>query len=94
LVKLWNLITKLLWAYFVANPYVSKLRQNTYLPLASGFYMPCAREEPRWVAFKYECLDDYYTLCGLIGHKRVCPAPQKLIHPKALVSTIKAWRVV
>jgi hypothetical protein len=92
--KIMELDNKTPLGLFVANPYVSKLRQNTYLPLASGFYMPCAREEPRWVAFKYERLDDYYTLCGLIGHKRVCPAPQKLIHPKALVSTIKAWRAV
>ena len=41
--------------------------------------MPCVGEEPRWIAFKYERLDDYCTLCGLIGHKKgVCPAPQNV----------------
>ena len=35
--------------------------------------------EPHWIAFKYGRLNDYCTLCGLIGYnKGVCPPPQKL----------------
>jgi hypothetical protein len=60
-----------------------KIEINTSLPLAQGFNMPCSGTEPRWIAFKYERLDDYCTLCGLIGHKKgVCHAPQKLIPPE------------
>lgn len=45
--------------------------------------MSCSGTEPRWIAFKYERLDDYCISCGLIGHKKgVCPVPQKLIPPK------------
>ena len=55
-----------------------KIEINTLLALE--FNMPCAGMEPRWIAFKYERLDDYCTLCGLLDHKKgVCPAPKKLI---------------
>ena len=57
-----------------------KIEISTSKPLASGFYMPCVGEEPHWIAFKYERLDDYCIACGLIGHEKgVCPAPQQLI---------------
>ena len=54
-----------------------KIEINTFLPLALGFNMSCSGTEPSWIAFKYKGLDDYCTLCGLIGHKKgVCPTPQ------------------
>lgn len=57
-----------------------KVEINTSLPLAPGFHIPRPGMEPRWVEFKYEHLDDYCTLCSLIGHKKnVCPAPHILI---------------
>lgn len=59
-----------------------KVEINTSMPLAPGFYIPRPGMKPHWIAFKYECLDDYCVLCGLIGHKKgVCPASQKLISP-------------
>jgi hypothetical protein len=45
-----------------------KIEINISLPLALRFYMPCDGSKPRWIAFKYEHLDDYCTSCGLIGH--------------------------
>jgi hypothetical protein len=60
-----------------------KVEINTSLPLAPRFNIPCPGMKPRWVEFKYERLDDYYILCGLIGHKKnVCPTPQILIPPE------------
>jgi hypothetical protein len=38
-----------------------KIEINTSLPLASGFYMPYARSEPCWIAFKYKRLYKYCT---------------------------------
>jgi hypothetical protein len=56
---------------------------NTSLPLAPIFNIPRPSVKPRLVKFKYERLDDYCTLCGLIGHKKnACPTPQILIAPK------------
>ena len=59
-----------------------KIEIDTSKPLAPGFYMSCDGEEQKWIAFKYERLDEYCTDCGLIGHvKRFCPTPQILIPP-------------
>jgi hypothetical protein len=59
-----------------------RINVNTSKPLASGFYLDRPNMAPHWIAFKYERLDDYCVLCGLIGHKRgQCPAPQILDPP-------------
>jgi hypothetical protein len=68
-----------------------KIEINTSKPLASRFYVPCAGEESRWIAFKYERLDEYCTGCGLIGHNnRVCPTPQQLIPPDKYSRPLRA----
>jgi hypothetical protein len=36
-----------------------RIKINTSKPLAPGFYMSCTGEEPHWIAFKYERLDEY-----------------------------------
>jgi hypothetical protein len=61
----------------ISRPFIRlKIEINTSLPLASGFFMPCEGSKPRWIAFKYEHLDEYCSTCGLIGHiKKFCSAP-------------------
>ena len=36
-----------------------KVDVDTSKPLALGFYIPRPDMKPHWIAFKYECLDDY-----------------------------------
>lgn len=42
---------------------------DTNLPLLSGFLLPRYGHPSIWVKFLYERLDDYCTMCGLIGHR-------------------------
>jgi hypothetical protein len=49
---------------------------NTALPLNPGFNLPHPGKECLWINFCYERLGDHYTICGLIGHKRLnCLGP-------------------
>jgi hypothetical protein len=61
----------------ISRPFLRmKINLNTSLPLASGFFMPCAGSKPRWIGFQYEHLDEYCSSCGLIGHiQKFCSAP-------------------
>lgn len=59
-----------------------KVEINTSFLLALGFNIPCPGLDPKWVEFRYECLNDYCTLRGLIGHKKKsCSSPQILSPP-------------
>jgi hypothetical protein len=68
-----------------------KIEINTSLPLASGFHMPSAGAKLRWISFQYERLDEYYTSCGLIGHKTTLyPAPIQLDPPEKYEKPLRA----
>jgi hypothetical protein len=69
-----------------------KIEIDTSLPLASGFDMSCeGEEEPRWIAFLYERLDEYCSYCGLIGHKSgYCPSPAPSTLPAKYKRSLKA----
>jgi hypothetical protein len=55
---------------------------NTSKPLVPGYYLKRPGLDDHWIAFKYERLDDYCVVCGLIGHKKgSCPAPPSLVPP-------------
>jgi hypothetical protein len=76
----------------ISRPFLRfKIDINTSLPLASGFYMPCEGTKPRWIAFKYEHLDEYCSSCGLIGHvKKFCPVPPEKATPEKYKWSLRA----
>ena len=76
----------------ISRPFIRfKIELNTSLPLASGFFMLCEGTKPRWIAFKYERLDEYCSSCGLIGHvKKFCTAPPEQVTPDKYKKSLRA----
>lgn len=63
------------WAHLLATPTSSCGAQHKSPISAKFLYFPTGKD-PLWVNFKYECLANYCTLCGLIEHKKFsCPTP-------------------
>jgi hypothetical protein len=64
---------------------------NTDLPLVWGFLIPRPDKDPLWVSFKYERLEDYCSLCGLIGHRNFnCPTANSVIPMENFGMSLKA----
>jgi hypothetical protein len=76
----------------ISRPFLRmKIELNTSFPLASGFYMPCEGTKPRWIGFQYEHLDEYCSLCGLIGHiQKFCSAPLAKRTPEKYKFSLRA----
>jgi hypothetical protein len=76
----------------ISRPFIRmKIELNTSRPLASGFYMPCEGTKPRWIGFQYEHLDEYCSLCGLIGHiPKFCSAPPAKRTPEKYMFSLRA----
>jgi hypothetical protein len=76
----------------ISRPFIRmKIELNTSHPLASGFYMPCEGTKPRWIGFQYEHLDEYCSLCGLIGHvQKFCSAPPAKRTPEKYMFSLRA----
>lgn len=43
-------------------------------PLIDGVIYPRLKDLPAKISFKYECLSEFYYICGSIGHiQQICP---------------------
>jgi hypothetical protein len=59
-----------------------RVELNYSQPLIHGFHLPRPSRKPLWIKFRYERLGDYFTLCGLIGHKKIqCSQPPNRVTP-------------